>query len=153
MDLQRDYDPFKRLVMRLSTTLDKFATDELVESWWKSLRAEKLADLERRVDSFIAQAKEGTKFPRPSQFSTREAASFDPRAEAHDAHVRFENTRNWKALIAQSPRTGPIRQQMAVCSRIIAETHESLPAHAEAMDEYLHLEKQLGKNGRFSADS
>jgi hypothetical protein len=152
MDQMRDFEGFKRLVMRLSVTFDKFANDELIESWWKALRHERLSDLERRVDAFIAQAGEKTRFPKPAQFRATEAASFDPREEARDAHVKFENAKNWRELIAAHPRTGAIRLAMAHASRIIASTHESSPAHTEAIDEYLALEKQLGPLGRFAAD-
>lgn len=67
MDLQRDYAAFAKLIGRLCATLDKFCTDELVESWWKALRHVDLAAIERRVDEFLARATETTKFPRPSQ--------------------------------------------------------------------------------------
>lgn len=154
MDHVRDFDKFKRLVSRMCVTFDKFATDEIVESWWKSLRTVEYSEIERRMDIFIAQATEKTKFPRPGQFRPDDSAVIlDPRDEARERRMADDGQRNWRALLAERPTTGPIRLRLAQASRILATEHESSPAFSEAQHEYLALEKMLGKSGRFSADS
>jgi hypothetical protein len=152
MDHQRDFDNFRKLMARLCTTMDKFPTDELVESWWKSLRTVNYGEVERRIDAFIAKAGEGTKFPRPGQMRPDDAPVYDPKEEARERHVREENARNWRAHVVEYPITGPLRLKMALAARILASTHESDPAYAEAESEYRWSEKQLGESGRFSAD-
>lgn len=152
MDAQRDFEPFKRCVMRVATTFDKFANDELIESWWKALRDVPFSAFERRVDSFIASATEKTKFPRPGQFRPEDVrVALDPRDEARERRMTEENIRNWQAFIARYPRTGPIRMKLAHAARILATTPEHSAAHAEALSQYRHLESQLGC--RFSADA
>jgi hypothetical protein len=154
MDQISDFGKFQRLMKRLCETMGKPISDELVESWWKSLRTVHYAEVERRMEAFIDRAGENTRFPRPGQFRPDDIpAAGDPKDEARQRRMDEDNARNWRAFIAEFPRTGPIRRQMAVCSRILLETHESSPAHAEAQYEYFQLEKQLGPNGRFSADS
>jgi hypothetical protein len=64
---QNDYPRFKRLINRLGETLGKPVTDELLESWWKSLRTSSYDAVEHSVDRFLAKAGEGTRFPRPAQ--------------------------------------------------------------------------------------
>jgi hypothetical protein len=150
MDYQRDYEPFKRLVMRLSTTFDKFATDELIESWWKALRTADLGEIERRVDAFIARATDATKFPRPGSFQPKDAPIFDPKDEARERRLSEENAANWREFIKRFPITGPLRLRLAQCARIVASERESSPAHAEALAEERWIENQLG--GRYAAD-
>jgi hypothetical protein len=146
VDHQRDFEPFKRLVSRLCVTFDKFASEELVESWWKALRMEPFKSIERNVDAFIAKADDKTKFPKPGQFSG--SIGMDLR----DSRIDELNVRHWRSFIADHPKTGPIRMKLAAAARVIATTQESSPAHAEAQAEYLALEKMLGAHGRFSAD-
>jgi hypothetical protein len=152
MDHQRDFDNFRKLMARLCTTMDKFPTDELVESWWKALRTVQFHEIERRIEAFIARAGENTKFPRPGQMRPEDSPAYDPREEARDRHVREENTRSWRAFIVRHPTTGPIRLKLAQAARILANTHESDAAYAEARDEESWLLKQLGEHGRFAQD-
>jgi hypothetical protein len=152
MDHQRDFANFRRLMAKLCETMDKPLTDELVESWWKALRTVQYAEVERRVDAFLARASEGTKFPRPGQFRPDDAPAYDPKEEARERRIHEENQRNWRAFIVRHPVTGPIRLKMALAARILAAEPEHTPAYAEAQHEYHFLEKQLGPHGRFSAD-
>ncbi|HEY1900726.1 MAG TPA: hypothetical protein VGG49_13140 [Steroidobacteraceae bacterium] len=78
MDLQRDYPKFKLLLQRLCETLDKPCKDELVESWWKSLRHVELVSVERRIDAFLATATADTKFPRPAMMRDADAEPPQP---------------------------------------------------------------------------
>lgn len=142
MDHIRDYENFKRLVSRISVTFDKFANDELIESWWKALRTANYQDVERRVDDFIRRATDKTKFPRPGQFRAAEA---EP-----DNWQSRESNRNWRELCARFPQTGPLRMRLAQASQILAVTREDSPAYAEAQREYFAIENSLG--GRFGAD-
>lgn len=152
MDHQRDYDNFRKLLGRLCAAMDKFLNDELAESWWKALRTVSYAEVERRIEAFIARAGEGTKFPRPGQMRPENAPAYDPRDEARDRRIGEENARNWREHIIRYPTTGPIRYKLALCSRIIVTEHESSAAYAEAMAEEAWLLKQLGEHGRFCAD-
>jgi hypothetical protein len=77
MDMQRDYDKFRRLIGRLCETLNKPITDELVESWWKALRHVDFEAVEFRVDRFLSRADESTRFPRPSQMRPQDASPPD----------------------------------------------------------------------------
>lgn len=152
MDHQRDYDKFKRLVSRLCVTFDKFANDELLESWWKALRTADYTEVERRIEAFIANAGSTTRFPRPGQFRPESmGVAGDPKDEYRDKRIAEENSRNWRAFIAANPQMGPIYHQLAICARITATTPMESPAYAEALDEERHLLKQLGERGRFSA--
>jgi hypothetical protein len=151
MDTQRDFEPFKRLVMRLCVTFDKFANEELVESWWKALRDVQFAKVEKAVDAFIANATDKTKFPRPGQFRPNEQPFGDSREAAKEARIAEENTRNWKTFIVRFPKTGPHRLTLARLARILATEHEGSAVHAEALGEYRALETYIG--GRFSADA
>ncbi len=146
MDHQRDFEPFKRLVSRLCVTFDKFASEELIESWWKALRTEPFKNIERNVDAFIARADDKTKFPKPGLF-----AGFAGE-DLRDSRYGEQNMRHWRSFIFSHPETGPIRLKLAQAARLLASTQEHLPAYAEAQAEYLALEKLLGDNGRFSAD-
>lgn len=152
MDHQRDYPKFQKLMARLCTTMDKFLTDELVESWWKALRTVQFGEVERRIESFIARAGENTKFPRPGQMRPDDAPAYDPRDEARDRRIGEESAATWRAFIVEHPTTGPARLKMAQASRVMASTHESDAAYAEALAEYQWHEKQLGEHGRFCAD-
>jgi hypothetical protein len=152
MDQMSDFGKFQRLMKRLCETMNKPITDELVESWWKSLRTVPYAEVERRIEAFMERAGESTRFPRPGQMRPDDIPTHDPRDEARERRAKEDNARHWRAFIAEHPKTGPIRQQMAQCSQILAALHESDIAHAEAQREYLYLEKQLGENGRFSKD-
>jgi hypothetical protein len=147
MDHQKDFEPFKRLLSRLCVTFDKFATEELIETWWKALRREPFAAFERQVDSFIAQANDKTKFPKPGQFAGAVGAI------NAESRLTENGIRVWREFCREYPRTGPIRLRIAQAARVLASEHESTTAHAEAQYEYFQLEKQLGPNGRFSADS
>jgi hypothetical protein len=152
MDHINDYLNFKRLVMRLCVTFDKFANDELIESWWKALKDVPYKNVENGIDAFIAKADEKTKFPRPAQF--RGGTLFaDPADAARSCRLTEQSQRHWNSFIAQHPTTGPMRLRMAKASQILASAREDSPAYAEAQHEYLQLEKQLGPNGRFSADA
>lgn len=154
MDQQRDFENFKRLMAKLCQTMDKPVTDVLVESWWKSLRTVQYAEVERRIEAYIARATEKTPFPRPGQMRPDDVPVVaDAREEARERRMSEENARNWKSFIADHPRTGPIRLKMALASRIIATEHEDSVAYDEATKEYLHLETMLGQSGRFSADA
>jgi hypothetical protein len=150
MDHLADFMNFKRLVMRLCVTFDKFANDELIESWWKVLKDCSFKHVEASIDSFIAKAGENTKFPRPAQF--RNAPLPDLRDAAHSDRLTQESKRIWSNFIDRYPVTGPLRFRLAKCAQIIASTHESDAAHDQAKYEYLQLEQQIGENGRFSAD-
>lgn len=153
MDHQRDYDKFKRLVSRLAVTFDKFANDELIESWWKALRTVEYSEIERRVDLFIAKATDNTKFPRPGQFRPDDVpAGGDPRDDARDRRIAEDSARNWRAYIARNPRTAPIHYNLALCARITASEPMDSPAYMEALNEERYLLKQLGPLGRFEAD-
>jgi predicted GNAT superfamily acetyltransferase len=153
MDQIADFGKFQRLMTRLGTTMDKFVNDELVESWWKALRTVPFAEVERRIEDFIARAGENTKWPRPGQFRPAEVPlTADPRDQAREQRANEDNERSWRQFIADHPTTGPIRLRLAQCSRILATTHESSPAYAEAQQEYFALEKQLGEHGRFARD-
>jgi hypothetical protein len=147
MDQQTDYEKFKRLVMRLCVTFDKFASDELLETWWKALRREDYSRIERNIENFIVKADDKTKFPRPGQFAGIAAS------DAHAEYQTRESIRHWDSFIHTHPTTGPVRLRMHQASRIMAECHESTPQYAEALEQYLACEKQLGPNGRFSADA
>ncbi len=153
MDTMRDFDAFKRLVMRLCVTFDKFANEELIESWWKALRDVQFAHVERAIDEFIANSTDKTKFPRPGQFRPAAQLAADSREAAREARAAEENSRNWKAHIDRFPRTGPLRLTMAKLSRVMAVEHESSPAYGEAQREYFAAEKLLGAHGRFSVDA
>lgn len=152
MDQISDFGKFQRLMRRLCETMNKPVTDELVESWWKSLRTVSFAEVERRMDAFIDRATDTTRFPRPSQMRPESLPAPDLRDEGRDRRTLEENARNWRAFIAEYPTTGPIRHAMARCSQIMASVREDSPSYSEAFDEYLHLEKQLGERGRFSKD-
>jgi hypothetical protein len=147
MDHQRDFEAFKRLLSRLCVTFDKFATEELIEAWWKALRREPFPAIERQIDCFIASANDKTKFPKPGQFAGASGA------QAYECRVTEASERAWRTFIERFPRTGPIRSAMAVASQIMAREHESTPAYANAHSEYLALERQLGPGGRFAADA
>lgn len=151
MDQQRDFATFRSLMARLCETMSKPVTDELIEAWWKSLRTVNFDEVERRMEVFIARATDTTRFPRPGQFRPDDVPqAADPRDESRDRRILDDNRRNWSAHIAADPVRGHTRMQLAQCSRIMAITHESLPAYEEAFHEYLRLEKQMGENGRFS---
>lgn len=153
MDHQRDFDNFRKLIGRLCSTMDKFMTDELVESWWKALRTVSFPEVERRVDAFIARASDGTKFPRPGMFRPDDApVAADPREDAREQRMTEHNRRCWDDFIREFPVTGPLRLKLAQCSRIMMTSHESTPQYAEALADYRWSEKQLGPDGRFSAD-
>jgi hypothetical protein len=150
MDHINDYMNFKRLVMRLCVTFDKFANDELVESWWKVLKHDAYRGVEQRVEAFIASANDKTKFPKPGQFlgagyvSSADAARYD--------HAAEKSKKNWRSFIQDHPTTGPIRLKMAQASCLMASAHEGSAAYDEAQHEYFALEKMLGEKGRFAAD-
>ena len=138
----------------MSVTFDKFATDELVESWWKTLRTCSYPDLERRIDSFISRATDTTKFPRPGQFRPDDQpAPMDSKDAAREARITEDGIRSWNAFLAKNPTTGQIRFKLAQAARIMASTREDNPAYAEAEYEYRALEKQLGEHGRFARDA
>lgn len=152
MDHQRDFANFRRLMARLCETMDKPLTDELVESWWKALRQVQFADVERRMEAFLARATESTRFPRPSSFRPDDAPVYDQKEEAREKRIHEENAKNWRAFIVEHPITGPLRLKMAIAARIMASEREDSPAYAEAQSEYHRAERQLGEHGRFSAD-
>lgn len=151
MDHLSDFLNFKRLVMRLCVTFDKFANDELIETWWKVLKDDSYRSVESNVESFIASANEKTKFPRPGQFragayvSSAESARYDHAAELSKKH--------WRSYIHEFPTTGPIRLRMAQASRLMVSEHAGSTAYEQASHEYFALEKMLGPQGRFSADA
>ena len=145
MDHQTDFEPFKRLVSRLCVTFDKFASEELIETWWKVLRAEPFKVIERNVDSFIARADDKTKFPKPGVFAVSGEV-------LRDSRCNEQSIRHWRSFIAEHPQTGPIRLKLAKAAGLLASMQEHIPAYAEAQAEYFALEKMLGENGRFSAD-
>lgn len=150
MDHLADFLNFKRMVMRLCTTFDKFATDDLIESWWKVLKNEQFRKVENAVDAFIAVADDKTKFPKPAKFLTSAYVS-DAEASKYN-HAAEQSKKTWRSFIADYPTTGPLRLKLAKASQIMASEHEGSPAYDEAWHEYLALEKMLGKEGRFSAD-
>jgi hypothetical protein len=71
---------------------------------------------------------------------------------AIDARFNANNAAHWRVFCRDFPKTGPIRLRMALAQRILATTPPNSPAYAEAESEMCDLEKQLGPNGRFSAD-
>lgn len=153
MDQISDFGNFQRLMRRLCETMGKPITDELVESWWKALRTVRFAEIERRMEAFMARASDTTRFPRPGQFVPPDVETVaDPKDEARDRRMSEDNARNWSAFIAEFPTTGPLRKRMAEAARLMATERESSPAYAEAKYEYFACEKLLGDNGRFSAD-
>jgi len=152
MDHQRDFPNFRKLMARLCATMDKFPTDELVESWWKALRTVSYTEIERRIEAFIANAKDSTKFPRPGQMRPDDAPAIDMREEARDRRIAEDNSRNWRDFILKNPITGPIHYKLALCARITATTEPHTAAYAEALDEERWLVKSLGQHGRFAAD-
>lgn len=147
MDQIRDYEKFRRLVMRLCVTFDKFANDELIESWWKALRQERIEHFEKQVDQFIAVADGKTKFPKPGQF--RGDAS--QMAFEHASMVRSQ--RNWREFCGRFPKTGPLRLRLAQAAQVMASSDEFSPQYAQAQHEYLALENMLGPGGRYSVDA
>jgi hypothetical protein len=153
MDQISDFGKFQRLMRRLCETMNKPITDELVETWWKSLRAVQFAEVERRMESFMERAGENTRFPRPGMMRPEDAPATDVRDAARDQRMSEDNRRNWLTFLADFPKTGPIRKKMAECSRIMVATHESSAAYAEAQSEYFALERQLGPLGRFARDA
>jgi hypothetical protein len=153
MDHQTDYERFRKLLLRLCATMSKPFNDELLESWWKALRAVRYAEVERRIESFLERATEATRFPRPSQMRPDDVPVADPKDEARNQRQIETNSRSWRDFIAEHPRTGPIRLAMAKCAQVMANTREDSPSYSEADYEYRALEKQLGPNGRFSVDA
>lgn len=147
MDQMRDFDNFKRLVMRLCVTFDKFANEELIETWWKCLRREDFKRVEAGIEAFIAKADDRTKFPKPGLF----AGYVDSVGREHAANRVSQ--KNWERFCRDFPKTGPLRLRLHQASRIMAEVDESSPQYSEAQKEYFALEKLLGPNGRFSADA
>jgi hypothetical protein len=152
MDQIADFGKFQKLMARLGATMDKFVNDELVESWWKALRTVPFREVERRIEDFIATAKENTKFPRPGQFRPDNITVTDAKAEAAEQRISEENQRNWRAFCAEYPYTGPIKLKLALCSRILATNHPESVAYAEAQSEEFALLKLLGEHGRFCVD-
>lgn len=150
MDHLADFLNFKRLVMRLCVTFDKFATDELIETWWKVLKDQRFRELESRVDAFIASAEDKTKFPKPSKFLSSPYVS-DAERGKYD-HAAEQSKKNWREHIERFQTTGPIQLKMAMAARVMASEYEGSLAYSEAEYEYRALEKQLGHNGRFAAD-
>lgn len=122
MDHQRDYLNFAKLVGRLCETLSKPVTNELVESWWKSLRNVDYRQVEIRIDAFIARAGEKTPFPRPGQM------------RPEDAPVPgSEDGRDWKRDYWRTVIVSELERALMAANRIAA------PADAEA---YLVAHKQ-----------
>lgn len=148
MDHLSDFLSFKRLVMRLCTTFDKFANDELIETWWKVLKDQPFKSVESRVDAYIARADEKTKFPKPAQFRADSYVSDVDRAR-YDFCTQ-KSIKYWRSFIADHPTTGPIRLKLAQAAQLMAKEHEGSTAYSEAEYEYRALEKQLG--GRFARD-
>lgn len=146
MDHQKDFEPFKRMLSRLCVTFDKFANEELIEAWWKALRREPFATVERQVENFIASANDKTKFPKPGQFAGAIGA------QSHDIRLTQASELAWREFCAQFPTTGPMRMKMAQASALMVSEHVSSPAYEQAAHEYFALEKMLGEHGRFSAD-
>lgn len=116
MDHQRDYLNFAKLIGRLCETLGKPVTNELIESWWKSLRNVDYRQVETRVDAFIARAGEKTPFPRPAQM----------RPEDAPAPSGGDDGRNWKRDYWRTVIVGELERSLMVAKRIEA------PADAEA---------------------
>jgi hypothetical protein len=152
MDQMADFGKFQRLMARLCSTMDKFATDELVETWWKALRTVPYREVEQRMEDFMARAKENTRFPRPGQFRPDDMPIVDSKDEAKERRLNEENQRNWRAFIDRYPYTGMIRLKLALCSRILVTEQPHTPAYAEAQAEELALLRMLGEHGRFCAD-
>lgn len=100
MDHQRDFDRFCKLVKRLCDTMRGPATpiysDELVQSWWKALRHVDYMAIENRVDKFLGNADENTKFPRPAMMRPKELTPPDP-----SETIRNPTRDRWRNEIVQ----------------------------------------------------
>lgn len=106
---QSDYPRFKALIGRLCDTIGKPMSEELLESYWKSLRNCELREIESRVDDYIARAGENTKFPRPAQLRPDDVAA--PVSQDSTNYQRGF----WRSLIVN---------QIAGCLDLTAETLE-----------------------------
>ncbi len=135
-----DFDAFRAVLDRLADVFGKPKPDDVaVQAYWRALKDQTLAEIERAADR---HTRFGKFYPKPVELRPRDdkpPPEVSPRHEAELRAATAYNRATWDELRAKDPARYEYEHGMAVAARAMASTEQGSPIYAQAAAEYRHF--------------
>lgn len=134
----KDFEAFRRELAQLCEAYNRPCNDELVQSYWRSLKDLKLSEVASSIQRILLSGKD--KFPKPWELREERVSASSPVPE----HALALNRETWREREARDKERTAISFEWHRMCRIMAASEMSSVEYAEAKKIHDGIIKQYG---------